>query len=152
MCPAYGQEYRKCKKNNHWTRYSQSKVINETKQYMIETITECDTANVNALEATAIIKIEGSYVNSTLEHKLCQRVSCQRESTISCRRATRRLQKLHLSCMVMENMIFQLLARLDYDAELMMFKNRQISMWHIKKQDDFRIKELQRYDISENHG
>lgn len=31
-------------------------------------------------------------------------------------------------------------------------KNRQISMWHIKNQDDFRIKELQRYDISENHG
>ena len=54
--------------------------------------------------------------------------------------------------MVMENMIFQLLARLDYDAELMMFKNKQISMWHIKKQDDFRIKELQRYDRSENHG
>ena len=67
MCPAYGQECRKCKKKNHWASCCQSKAVNETKQYVIETITEDGTANVNACEATAIVKIEGSHVRVTLD-------------------------------------------------------------------------------------
>ena len=31
MCPAYGQECRKCKKKNHWASCCQSKAVNETK-------------------------------------------------------------------------------------------------------------------------
>ena len=67
MCPAYGQECRKCKKKNHWAGCCQSKAVNETKQYVIELITEDDTTNVNACEATAIIKIEGSDIKGKLD-------------------------------------------------------------------------------------
>ena len=67
MCPGYRQECRKCKKKNHRTSCCQSKAANETKYYVIETITEDDKTNVNAFEATAIIKIEGSDVRLKLD-------------------------------------------------------------------------------------
>ena len=75
---------------NHWASCCLSKAVNETKQYVIETITEDDTTNVNVCEATAIIKIKGSDVRNKLDTGA--KVKCQ------------------LSCMVMEDMIFQLLA------------------------------------------
>ena len=55
MCPAYGQECRKCKKKKHWASCCQSKTVNETKQNVIETITEDNAANINACKATTII-------------------------------------------------------------------------------------------------
>ena len=67
MCPAYGQECRKSKKENHWASCCRCNAVNETKQYVIETLTEDDTTNVNACEATAIIKIEGSDVRVKLD-------------------------------------------------------------------------------------
>ena len=60
MCLAYGKECRKCKKKSHWESCFQSKFVNETKKYMTEIITKDDTTNINACEATSIIKIEGS--------------------------------------------------------------------------------------------
>ena len=67
MCPAYDQECRKSKKKICWASCCQSKVVNETKQYVIKTITEDDTTNVNTCEATAYVKIEGSDVRVKLD-------------------------------------------------------------------------------------
>ena len=43
------------------------KAVNETEQCVTETITENDTTNVKACEATTIVKIEGSDVRVKLD-------------------------------------------------------------------------------------
>ena len=42
ICPVYAQECIKRKKKNHWANRCQNKGVNETKQYVLEVISEND--------------------------------------------------------------------------------------------------------------
>ena len=133
MCPAYGQECRKCKKKNHWAICCQSKSVNEAKQYVIETITEHEATNIDTCEATAIIKIEESDIRVKLDIGAELNVMLKRVYD-QLKKSNKKLKKKHqLSCMVMESIIFQLLAQQGLNGVLTMFENQQISMWYKQK-------------------
>ena len=125
MCPAYGQECRKCNKKNHWAIYCQSKSVNEVKQYVIETITEHEAINIDTCEATAIIKIEESDIRVKLDTGAELNVMLKRVYD-QLKKSNKKLKKKHqLSCMVMESIILNVV--------LTMFENQQISMWYKQK-------------------
>ena len=132
MCPAYGQECRKCKKKNHWAICCQSKSVNEAKQYVIETITEHDATNIDTCEATTIIKIEESDVRVKLDTGAEVNVMPKRVYD-QLKKSNKKVKKYQLNCMVMESTIFQFLAQQGWNAVLTMLKNQQISMWYKQK-------------------
>ena len=77
---------------------------------MIETITEDDATNVNACEAKAIIKIERLDVWVKLDTRAEVNFMPKRVYD-HLKKKNKKIKKRQLSCMVMEDMIFQLLAQ-----------------------------------------
>ena len=150
MCPAYGQECRKCKKKNHWASCCQSRNVNETKQYVIETITEDDTRNVDACEATAVIKIEESNVRVKLDTGAEVNVMPKRVYD-QLNKSNKKLTKTSVKLQGYGGHNIPVIGTIRMECSINDVHN-VLLRGADEEQNYFRITELQRYDVSENHG